>query len=270
MSGVEVRPLSRLPRWAADAPRPGLSPALLAPGIRACVAPVLGLASRVARPRPHRRSRADSPRRALEPCAPTHSSRRTAAPARRLPVYFPGDADHHHPRSQEHRSSLEIEVPAERLTRAVGEAVRAPVAPHAGPRLPARQGAARPSSSAVLGPRRGPRRGGRPPRPDGLPRRPRSSRTILPLDQRRRRDRPGRGGQAAHLQGDRPGPAGGHARRLPELQLPARDRDDRRRQGRQGHRGAARPERDARAGRGPRRAERRLRGHRLRRAPATA
>ena len=35
---------------------------------------------------------------------------------------------------------------------------------------------------------------------------------ILPLDQRRRRGRPGRGGQAADLQGDRPGPAGGHAR----------------------------------------------------------
>ena len=45
---------------------------------------------------------------------------------------------------------------------------------------------------------------------------------------------------------------------------------DRRRQGRQGHRGAARPERDPRAGRGPRRAERRLRGHRLRGHAATA
>ena len=48
---------------------------------------------------------------------------------------------------------------------------------------------------------------------------------ILPLTERRRRGRPGRGGQAAHLQGDRPGPPGGHARRLPQLQLRARDRD---------------------------------------------
>ena len=64
--------------------------------------------------------------------------------------------------------------------------------------------------------------------------------------ERRRRGRPGRGGQAAHLQGDRPGPPRGRARRLQELQLQARDRDHRRRPGRPGHRGAARPERDPR------------------------
>ena len=50
---------------------------------------------------------------------------------------------------------------------------------------------------------------------------------ILPLVERRRRGRPGRGGQAAHLQGDGPGPPGGDARRLQGLQLQARDRDDR-------------------------------------------
>ena len=54
------------------------------------------------------------------------------------------------------------------------------------------------------------------------------------------------------------------------LQLQPRDRDDRRRQGRPGHRRAARPERHPRAGRGPRRAERRLRRHRLRRDRVTA
>ena len=63
---------------------------------------------------------------------------------------------------------------------------------------------------------------------------------------------------------------GGRARRLQELQLPARDRDDRRREGRQGHRGAARPERrPSRRSRNaaPRRATTRSSSSR---APATA
>ena len=90
------------------------------------------------------------------------------------------------------------------------------------------QGARGPSSSATSAPGavlddavehlvqdalpRGARRGGHP-----------------AADQRRRRRRPGRGGSAAHLQGDRPGPARGRAGRLQELQLPSRDRDHRRR-----------------------------------------
>ena len=84
-------------------------------------------------------------------------------------------------------------------------------------------------------------------------------------DQRRRGGRPGRGGQAAHLQGDRPGPSRGHPRRLRALPVRPGARDHRRRPGRHGRRGAARPERDPRRGRGPRREGRRLRGHLVRR-----
>ena len=58
--------------------------------------------------------------------------------------------------------------------------------------------------------RRGPRRGRRAPRPGRLPRGARPGGHPA-ADQRRRRSRAGRGGQAAHLQGDRPGP--------PEVQL---------------------------------------------------
>ena len=122
---------------------------------------------------------------------------------------------------------LEVEVPAERLDRAVGEAVRAL---SRRTRVPGfRPGKApRGVLEARPRPRRRPRRGRRPARPGRLPRR--AHRAGDPAaDQRRRRDRPGRGGQAADLQGDRPGPARGRARRLQELQLPARDRDDRRR-----------------------------------------
>ena len=117
---------------------------------------------------------------------------------------------------------LEVEVPAEQLDRAVGEAVRRPLEADPRPRLPARQGAARHARGRPR-PRRRPRRGRRPPRPVGLPRR--AHRAGDPAaHERRRRDRPGRGRQAAHLQGDGPGPARGRARRLPELQLQARDR----------------------------------------------
>ena len=58
-------------------------------------------------------------------------------------------------------------------------------------------------------------------------------------------------GQAVQVHGDRPGAARGDPRRLPALQLRARDRAGRRRQGPDRHRRAARPERHAPAGRGP-------------------
>ena len=163
---------------------------------------------------------------------------------------------------------VEVEVPAERLTTAVGEATRALSRRTQGPRLPARQGAARRPRGRPR-PWRRPRGGRRPARPVRLSRRP--DREGDPAaHERRRRDRPGGGGQAADLQGDRPDPPRGPARRLPELQLPARDRDDRRRQGRQGHRGAARPERVARAGRGSRRRRRATTRSSSTRGPATA
>ena len=117
---------------------------------------------------------------------------------------------------------VEVEVPAEKLDRAVGEADPGPLEADPRPRLPARQGAARRPRGRPR-PRRRPRRGRRPPRPVGLPRRAHRAGDPAPHE-RRRRDRPGRGGQAAHLQGDGPGPARGRARRLPELQLQARDR----------------------------------------------
>ena len=89
-----------------------------------------------------------------------------------------------------------------------------------GPRLPARQGAAR-RPGAPPRSRRRPRRGRRSPHAGRLSRRARPG-GHPPADERRRRGRPGRGGQAAHLQGDDPGPARSQARRLQGLQLPAR------------------------------------------------
>ena len=158
---------------------------------------------------------------------------------------------------------LEIELPAERLSRAIDEAVR-----HLARRTKVpgfRPGKApRAILERQLGPgavlddavehlvqdalSRGPHPGGHP-----------------AADQRRRRRRAGRGGEAAHLQGDRAGPARGRARRLQGLQLRSGDRHHRRRPRRQGPRGAARPERDPRRGRRPRRTGRRLRGHLVRR-----
>ena len=139
---------------------------------------------------------------------------------------------------------LEIELPPERLDRPSAESVR-----HLSrrTRVPGfRPGKApRPVLERALGPARDPRRRRRAPDRGRLSRRPHPG-GHRPPRQCRRRDRPGRGRQAVRLQGDRPGPAGGHARRLPELQLRAGDRADRRRPGRQGHRGAARPERDPR------------------------
>ena len=209
------------------------------------------------------------------PLSPTRIGRarrraavRTAASARRVPRILPGRCRSPRPPAPSPPIVLEIEVPAERLDRAIDDAVRHLVAPDARPRLPAGQGAA-PRPRAAPRPGRRPRRGRRAPRPGRLPRGARRGGHPA-ADQRRRRGRPGRGGQAAHLQGDRPGPPRGRARRLQALQLQARDRDDRRRPGRPGHRGAARPERDAGRRRGPRRAGRRLRGHLVRRDRATA
>ena len=150
---------------------------------------------------------------------------------------FPGDERHSHPRPQE------LDHPRGRSPRGEARPGRRrgrprPLEADPRPRLPARQGAARRPRGGSRS-RRRPRRGRRSPRPVGLSRR--AHRAGDPAaHERRGRDRPGRGGQAAHLQGDRPGPARGRARRLPELQLQARDRDHRRGQGRQGHRGAAR------------------------------
>ena len=116
---------------------------------------------------------------------------------------------------------LEIELPPERLDqRRSSDAVRHLVAPHPRPRLPPGQGPA-PGPRASARPGRRPRRRGRAPRPGRLPRGARREGDPA-ADQRRRRGRPGRGGQAARLQGDRPGPSRGQARRLQELQLPAR------------------------------------------------
>ena len=105
---------------------------------------------------------------------------------------------------------------------------------HARPGLPPGQGAAaRPGAASRPGRRA--RRGRRPPDAGRLSRGVAQGGHPAAV-QRRRGGRPGRGGQAAHLQGDRPGPARGHARRLPQLQLPARDRRHRRRAGRPGGR----------------------------------
>ena len=222
MSGVEVRPLSRL--------RTTGLPASAAAAVRARRPPGL-------RPPP--------------------------------PYTCSGDADHHDPRPRTPPSCSRSSCPPERLSRVHRR--RRPAPRRAG-RASRASGRARRRDAVLerhLGPgavldeavehlvqdayREATRRAGHP-----------------APDQRRRRGRPGRGGQAAHLQGDGPGPARGRARRLQALQLRARDRDHRRRPGRQGPRGAARPERDARRGRGPRRAGRRLRGHLVRRDRATA
>ena len=97
-------------------------------------------------------------------------------------------------------------------SRAIDDAVRRLSRADARRRLPAGQGPAT-GPRAPSRPGRRPRRGGRAPGPGRLPRGP--DRAGHPAaDQRRCRDRPGRGGQAAHLQGDRPGPARGRARRL--------------------------------------------------------
>ncbi len=90
---------------------------------------------------------------------------------------------------------------------------------------------------------------------------------ILPLDSPSVdfADRQPVEGQPVAFTRNRPGPADRPTRRLSQFQLLARDRDHRRREGRQGPRGAARPELDPRAGRGPRRREGRLRRRRLRR-----
>ena len=215
MSGVEVRPLSRLPATGRD---DGAS-----------------------------RSRPGRPRASA--------------------LYFAGDADHHHPRSEHHRRARDRAPPG-----APGQAadrVRpAPVAADPSPRVPSRQGAAaRPGASARTG--RHPRRRGRAPDRGRLPRRahPAGHRAA---GQRRRGDRAGRGGQAAHLQGDRPGPPGGRARRLqhfnfgPEIEPIDDARVDK----------VIDELRDQNAtlaaGRGPGGEGRRLRGHRVRRARATA
>ena len=160
---------------------------------------------------------------------------------------------------------LEIELPAGApRQRRSGDAVR-----HLSrrTRVPGfRPGKApRPVLERALGPGRRPRRGGRAPRPGRLSRGARRAGHPA-ADQRRRRGRPGRGGQAA-ASSRRPSRSGPEVKLgdYQQLQLRAGDRDHRRRPGRQGHRGAARPERDADGGRGPRREGRRLRGHRLRR-----
>jgi hypothetical protein len=132
--------------------------------------------------------------------------RRDAGRARRRPrttspVYWPGDADHQDPRSRLHDPARD-RAPAERLSRAIDDAVRR-LARGRGSPASARQGAARvlerhlgparsstrPSSTSSRTPTARPRPGGHP-----------------AADQRRRRRRPGRGGQAAHLQGHGPGP----------------------------------------------------------------
>ena len=145
---------------------------------------------------------------------------------------------------------LQIEVPTERLERAIDEAVRAPRPPHAGPRVPPGQGAA-----SVLERQLGPgavlddavehlvQDAYR----DAL-----VQEDILPLTNAEVDVVQAEEGKPLIFKATvqvRPEVA---ARRLPQLQFRARDRADRRRPGRPGHRGAARPERDACRGRGPR------------------
>ena len=196
---------------------------------------------------------------------PVRSRRADAAgPSGVSPPILPGDADHDDARPQVHHRARDRAAPG---APGQGDPARraAPLAPDARPRLPPGQGAAAGPRAGARA-RRRPRRRRRAPRPGRLSRG--AGREGDPAaDQRRRRGRAGGGGQAAGLQGDRPGPPGGQARRLQGLQLRAGDRDHRRRPGRPGHRGAARPERDADRGRGPRREGRRLRGHRVRRDP---
>ena len=187
-----------------------------------------------------------------------------AAPDRRPTLYSPGDECDRQPRPQE------LDPPRDRGSRRPvrprrPRRRRAPVPPHAGRGLPSRQGPAA-DPRACPRPDGDRRRGRRAPRPGRVPRGDHRA-GDRPADQRGRRDRRRGGGQAAALQGDRPGPPRGPARRLHAVQLRARDRDDRRAQDRQGRRGAARPERPAGGGRGPRGEGRRLGRDRVHRHP---
>ena len=202
------------------------------------------------------------------PTSPT--SRGRAAASRGRPrtaggpaLYFPGDACHRHP-APKSSVLLEIELPPERST-----------APSDGPSAPCRRRTQVAGLPAGQGAAAGARAGPRARRPSSTRRSSTSSRRL-----------PRRARRAGHPAA-RPTPTSRSSRPrrasplvftatvqvrpevelgdYKQLQLQPRDRDDRRRQGRPGHRRAARPERDADRGRGSRRAERRLRGHRLRR-----
>ena len=139
-----------------------------------------------------------------------------------------------------------------------------PVAQHARPGLPSRQGAAT-GPGATPRPGRRPRRGRRAPRQRRLPRGDDRGGHRCPLANPDVEVVQAEEGKPLVFKATVQVPPGGPARRLQALQLPPRDRDHRRRPRRQGPRGAARPERDPDRGRGPRGAGRRLRGDLVRR-----
>ena len=144
---------------------------------------------------------------------------------------------------------VEVELPVDQVARGRRRRHPPPQPAHPRRRVPTRQGPAR---HARARPRRGRGlgRGRRDARRHQLPRVGREhGRRSRDRDHRpaRRRARRGGGGQAAPLQGDRPGPPRGEAGRLRELPVQARDRHRRRRQGRSRRGRAARPAGDARA-----------------------
>ena len=264
VSGVEVRPLSRLPildgRLALAPPvrdqRPGpawnlpcsnqrlnarsgrMEPAVFrsaaeAPSLgrsgrhlehvmfQGCVERQRAAHTQPASPRPATRPSPDMAAAGPGTARPVPADRPLGEPA----LYFPFDADHPYPSPRSPPSSSRSSChPNASIARSTP-----PSAPSPGVRGSPASGPARrrvPSSSVISGPASCSTR-----RSTTSCRTPTARRSIQEdhpsARQRRRRGRPGRGRQAADLQGDRPGAPGGHARRLQALQLQARDRDDR-------------------------------------------
>ncbi len=158
--------------------------------------------------------------------APTPAGARTEG----RPLYSLGHARDHHHRPQEHGR------PRGRAARRGSRPGRhrrhpAPVPAHPHRRLPTR---ARPPQHARTRPRARPPSSTRPSRTSstGPGATPSPQEQLVPIARPSVEVRRGRGRQAAPLQGHRPGPPRGEARRLPQLPVPARDRTRRRRQGR--------------------------------------
>ena len=197
------------------------------------------------------------PRPRLPPLRMPSSGRRATSA-----LYFPGDADHDDARPQVHHRPRD-RGPARAARSRHRRGRPAPLAADARPRVPPRQGAA-PRPRACPRPGRRPRRGGRAPRRDAY-REALIEKDILPLTNADVEVVQAEEGKPLIFKATVQVRPGGRRSATTSTSTSPRDRDDRRRPGRQGRRGAARPERDARRGRGPRREGRRLRGHRVRR-----
>ena len=151
---------------------------------------------------------------AAESTAPRAADPRRDASTGRPTLHSPSDECDRSPPLRRARSCSRSRSPPSASTAPIRDAVRRLSPPHARRRVPARQGAA-PHPRARPRPRRPSRRGRRAPRPATPTARPIVEQGILPLDQRGRRDRGAADeGKPVRLQGDRPGPARGQARRL--------------------------------------------------------